>query len=1070
MKTIENRYDYRFVYGDDVFQSKQLIDVYLEEATIDYVMEQLLDATGLSYKKLNENLLIVIGKQKQQTLFIPIKGTITDALGSPLSGVSVVEKGTTIGTVTNEDGKFSLEVSNVNVVLEISRIGYEKKEVVVTETGDLNIVLEASRGSMEEIVVVGYGTQKKINLTGAVGSVTGKELTKRPAPNATNLLQGRVAGLDIRQNTGQPGIGTSDVLLRGQGTFTGSSAPLILVDGVAVNSLNYLSPEDIEDVSVLKDAASASIYGSRAANGVILVTTKSGKKGQSVFEYSAGFGTSKATVLPDLIYDSPTYMRMYNEARARSGMSAIYTQDQIDTYTNATDRERYPNFNWLDFAFKNGTIINQHLGFSGGSDKTTFNLSFNYLKQDGILEKNNYNRYNVLASFNTKINKKLSIGSNVNMTYEDIIQPWLSNDDLVLLIYHGGPTYGAYLPDGSGRLATAAYRSEVGQRSSTSVMNNSGQFYKNYTINAQAFANLEIIKNLNWTTKGAVYFQNNEYRNRQYEVPQYLYQPDANGVHEFVNNSGTNFLGLQQRFTQSVTKTLYSTLNYAAQLGESGDLKLLAGYEQINNRSPFLYGMRTGFPNNTLSEINAGSPVNQITNGNTEEWALQSYFGRVNYGYKDKYLLEGNFRYDGSSRIAPENRWNGYSGVSAGWRLSKENWFADALPFFSEFKLRASLGSLGNQEIGNNYAFQDILSTSTYAFDGSLTAGAIKTRLVDPNLSWENTKVSDIGLDINIRNGLFSAAIDWYNKKTTGIITQRFDVPASIGLAAPISNIGSLVNKGWEFDLGHRNRIGEIDYSLFFRLAAYKNTVTNVLARAISFMPGSAGSPNLLTDVGIPFQSFYIYEWAGIFQNQAEIDGWAKQPSSGTLKPGDIKIVDKDGNGTVGPEDRVTFTPFPKFTYSFGLNTSWKGVSFTAFFQGVQRQYMFLKGWGVDPFLQNAPPPSKFLNAWTPKNPSNTVPAVYFGWTYPGVAGYPSSYYLSDLSYLRLKNIYLGYAIPDKILQKIRSKGMTIYFSGDNLLTFTKFEGADPERRLDQTRYATFPQTKILTAGLNIKF
>ncbi|WP_346238711.1 TonB-dependent receptor [Niabella insulamsoli] len=998
-----------------------------------------------------------------------IEGRVVEEGQRPVSAATVLNTNNGLTTAADDAGDFKIQ-GVIGDLLRVSAVGFSPQTFKVEKLTANTIVLTSLVSDLDNVVVVGYGTQKRINLTGAVGSVSGAELTKRPAPNATNLLQGRVAGLDIRQNTGQPGLGTTEVLLRGQGTFTGSSGPLILVDGVAVNSLNYLSPEDIEDVTVLKDAASAAIYGSRAANGVILVTTKSGKKGQSTFEYSGGFGTSKATVLPDLIYDSPTYMRLFNEARARSGMGAIYTQDQIDAYASSTDRLQYPNFNWLDFAFKNGAIINQHLGFSGGNDKTTFNLSFNYLKQDGILAKNDYRRYNVLASFNTQINKKLSVGSNVNMTFEDIVQPWLSNDDLILLIYHGGPTYGAYLPDGSGRLATAAYRSEVGQRSYTAVMNNSGQFYKNYTVNAQAFANLEIIKNLNWTTKGAVYFQNNEYRNRQHEVSQYLYQPDVNGVHEYVNNSGTNFLGLRQQLSQSVTKTLYSTLTYAARLGEAHDLKLLAGYEQINNRSPYLYGMRTGFPNSTLSEINAGSPVNQVTNGNTQEWALQSYFGRVNYDYKDRYLVEGNFRYDGSSRIAPENRWNAYSGVSAGWRLSKENWLATALPLFSEFKLRASLGTLGNQEIGNNYAFQDILSTSTYPFDDVLATGAVKTRLVDPALGWEDTKITDLGVDINVKNGLLTAAIDWYNKKTTGIITQRLDVPASIGLSAPISNIGSMENKGWEFDLGHHHKIGAFDYSLFFRLATYKNKVTNVLARAISTMGGSAGGPNLLTDVGLPFQSFYIYEWAGIFQNQAEIDGWAKQPSSGTLKPGDIKIVDKDGDGTVGPEDRATYNPFPKFTYSFGLNTSWKGITFTAFFQGVERQYMFLKGWGVDPFLQNAPPPSKFLNAWTPTNPSNTVPAVYFGWTYPGVAGYPSTYYLNDLSYLRLKNIYLGYEIPDKLLQKIHAKGLTVYLSGDNLLTFTKFEGADPERRTDQTRYATFPQTKIVTVGLNIKF
>ncbi|WP_290790898.1 SusC/RagA family TonB-linked outer membrane protein [Flavihumibacter sp. UBA7668] len=999
-----------------------------------------------------------------------IAGIVTNAENEALTGASIVLISSGLSTTTDSKGRFNLAADKDTARIAISFVGYKSIEIVATAGQAITIQLEEEINTLGEVILVGYGTQKKINLTGAVATVSGKELVKRPAPNVTNLLQGRVAGLDIRQNSGQPGLGSSDILVRGRGTFTGSSAPLILVDGVAVTSLNNLAPEDIADVTVLKDAASASIYGSRAANGVILVSTKQGVKGKSVMEYSTSIGTSSATVLPDLVYHSATYMQMLNDARARRGLGAIYTQPQIEAYRNATDNIQYPNFNWLDFAFKNSTIMNHRLGFSGGTEKTTYNLSFNYLTQDGILPKNDYKRYNVLLNLSTKVNKRVTVGGTVNMSYEDIIQPWLSNQDLVLLIYHGGPTYGAYLPDGSGRIAVGAYRPESGQRSFTSVINNGGQTYKDYTVNAQAFVNVDLVKGLQWQTKGAIAFYNREYRNRQFEVPQYLYQPNANGEYEFFDNSGSNFLGLQQQMSQSVTKTLYSTLTYNTTVADDHNIKALAGYEQIDNRSPFLSGMRTGFPNSALSEINAGLPVNQSTAGNTQEWALQSFFGRVNYDYKEKYLLEANLRYDGSSRIAPANRWNLYNGISAGWRLSEEEFVQNTLPFLSDLKLRASVGTLGNQEIGNNYAFQDILSTTTYPFAGSLTPGAIKTRLVDPNLRWEDTKISNLGLDLVIQRGLFSASVDWYTKKTSGIITQRFDVPASMGLSAPISNIGSMENYGWEFELGHQNRIGKFSYGVNARLSAYKNKVTNVLARSVGNLGGSAGGPDLLTEIGLPFQSFYLYEWVGVFQNQAEIDNWAKQPNSGVLKPGDLKIADRNGNGTVGPEDRMTISPFPKFTYSFGFNAAWKGFALSAFFQGVEGQNMFLKGWGVDPFIQNSPPPAKFLNAWSPSNPTNKVPAVYYSWDYAGVAGYPSTYYMNDLSYLRLKNLYLSYTIPKKIADRISSKGLTLYVSGDNLITFTNFEGADPERGIDNTRFATFPQVKILTAGANIKF
>lgn len=986
-----------------------------------------------------------------------VTGKVVDSTGKGVQGATIKEKKSSIGTSSMPDGSFTLTLQNVeNPVLIISAVGFDQQDFTVSDNLNVTVVLKQTSSTLQDVIVIGYGTQKKINMTGSVGSVSGREMSKRPSPNLQNLLQGRIAGLDIVQSGGQPGRDNANILIRGQGSFGASSAPLVLVDGV-IGTINNLSPEDIEDVVVLKDAASAAIYGARAANGVILVTTKKGRKGQNMLEYSMNIGSSEATRLPDLIYNSATYMEMRNSASLRSGQPAFYSQDQIDSYKNATDRIRFPNFNWMDYAFNKATSSNYRIGFSGGGERSTFNLSLNYLKQDGILAKNDYRRYNGLFDFSYKVNKRVSVGTNINFSHQDIIEPWLTNDNLVLLVYHSAPTYRPFLPDGSGRIATSAYPGEsAGQRSFVSVINNGSQYTKNYNVNGQAFMNVDVLKGLSFQVKGAFTYFGQDYRNHQFGIPSYYYQPNQDGEYIYFDNSSPAFLGVNQQFSYSLTKTLFSTLQYERKFGNGHAFQALAGYEQQNNRSPFLSGARRNFPNNTLIELNAGAPAGQITGGNTTEWALQSYFGRIGYNYKGKYLLEANGRYDGTSRVEKTNRWGLFSSVSGGWRLSEETFIKEALPFISSLKLRGSYGKLGNQEIGN-YPYQDILTITNYAFGNTLSTGATLNRLTDKLLRWESTIVTDIGLDFEIYNGLLGGTIDWYNKDTRDILTQRQDVPASVGLSAPITNAGAMRNRGWEFEVHHRNTISDFSYGINVVFSTFRNEVTKVLA------------PNKgVFEVGLPLNSYYVYEWYGIFQNQEEIEKSPKQPNSGNLKPGDLKIKDQDGDGIVGPEDRISISPFPKYTYSFGLNASWKAFSFTAFFQGVEGRTLFVNGWGVDPFFQGSPPPAKFLNAWTESNPSNTVPAVYLN-GYPGVSGYYSTFYQQDASYLRLKNVYLSYQLPNKYFQKIRAKDLTVYVSGDNLVTWTKYEGADPERAGSGT-FAQFPQLKIMTVGLNVKF
>lgn len=992
-----------------------------------------------------------------------IKGQIIDATNQPLPGATITNLSSKerSKTISDSNGEFSISGEKGNK-LEVTMIGYAGKQITIQNLEKLNITLQESDNNLDEVIVVGYGTQKKINLSGSVSTVTGKTLTERPIPNVQNLLQGRVSGLDVVQSTGEPGRDGANFRLRGFGSTGASPNPLVLIDGV-IGTMSNLSPQDIESVTVLKDASSASIYGARAANGVILVTTKKGKAGTNVIEYNGNYGLSYATKYPDLITNSVTYMEMYNQAKARSGQPAQYTQAQIDAYRNNPNSEQYPNFNWLDYILGKGPIQNHNLGFSGGTDKSTYNLSLNYLDQDAITKGYKYKRYNALLDYTNRVHKSVKVGTNVNFSYEDFKAPWLTNDDLLLLAYASAPTFKPFLPDGSGRVASRDYVSSGGtNRTVEEVYNTGGQFTKNYNVNAQAYVDVDILKGLKWTTKAAITFFNQDFRNRQFGSPSFAYQPNASGIYEQVSNGNPNFVGLRQSSARNITKTLYSTFNYNKTFANTHNFSALAGYEQQDNRSTSIGGNRFDFPNNTIMELDGSSPINQTLNGSSFEWGLQSLFGRVNYDYKGKYLLEGNIRYDGTSRVDPRYRWGTFGGGSAAWKISEESFIKDNISWIDNLKLRASYGVLGNQEItnpdgtANYYPYQDILPLTSYPFTG-LSSGVQLTRLTTKDLRWEKTAIADFGLDFDLFKGLFGATVSWYNKNTTDILAQRADLPASVGLTAPIVNAGAMTNKGIEIELRHQNRIGEFTYGANFIFHSYRNKVTKVLAETLGTF-----------EVGQPYNNFFVYDWIGIFQSQAEINASPKQPSSGVLKPGDLKIRDVDGNGTVGPEDRIRISRFPDFTYSFGLNAAYKGFNLSAFFQGVQGQKVQVSQWGYEPFMQGSAPPSKFLNAWSPTNPSNTVPAVYLT-GYQGVSGYSSTYFIQDASYLRLKNLYLSYTLPEKIAKKIASQGITIYVSGDNLITWTKYEGNDPERA-GSGRFAQFPQLRIYTAGLKVKF
>ncbi|MCX6219653.1 MAG: TonB-dependent receptor [Bacteroidia bacterium] len=1064
---IEKQSEFSIFYNVNQIDLTKRIDINAADQLVEQILNEILVGTGMTYTI--NNKLIVIHKQNDASLVLidqqqgkKVTGKVTDQSGTVLPGVTIVVKGTINGTITDSNGNYTLSNVPENATMQFSFVGMKTQEILVSGKSTINVTILEETIGLDEVVAVGYGTQRKMNLTGSVSAVSSESLASRPQTNASNLLQGRVAGLNVTQPTGQPGVDDGIYQIRGLGSFGASSDPLILVDGV-VGTLSNVAPNDIGNITVLKDAASASIYGARAANGVILVTTKKAAKGTSI-EYKLDVGSQSATRLPDLIYNTAEYMGMYNSARQRSGLAPLFSQAIIDSYANSNGNPEYPNFNWMDYYFNPASTVNHYLSISNTSDKSSFKLSLNYLNEDGIVPNINFKRYNAQLNFNNQITKGIKIGTIIGAVYKDNHQPPAWEESSVLTIIRMAPDYSPLLPDGSGRKSSIAYPFEPSYGSDV-YFNNGALYTKTYGLNAQAYVDVNLLKGLVWSSKAAVNYSDITSKNWGFQSHEHYYFHKLPGQTDYTLNPGDTYTaGVKDQYTVSVTPTLYSTLTYETKIGLDHNFKAMLGYEQQSNKTVWLGGSKNVFPVPSLQELDAGGSTGQAVNGSAYEWALRSYFGRIAYDYKGKYLVEVNTRYDGTSRVSPKKRWGLFPSVSLGWRISDEKFMKDKISWLDNLKFRASVGVLGNQEIGN-YSYQDILNLSQYNFGTTNIPGVKLTRLTDQNLKWESTKVIDFGVDIDISKRLLGITFDMFRKDTYDILAT-LPVPSSLGLIGPITNNGELQNTGWEMELRHAKKIGDFSYDVNFLFSTYKN-------KLLSIVTPTKG----INEVGLAYSSFYLYEMAGIFQSQADIDASPKQALY-KPHPGDIKIKDVNGDGVIDSKDRKSFSPYPDFTYSFGLNARYKAFELSVFLQGVQGIHKRIYGWGWDPFVQGDPPLAMYRNAWTPTNPSNTIPAVYIGsgdagGGYGGVKAYPNTFQLQDASFLRVKSVKLSYTLPQRIVDKIKSKGINVYVNGDNLFTFTKYPGTDPERRMDGPnggRGFYYPQVRTLNAGIDIKF
>ncbi|ODS86989.1 MAG: hypothetical protein ABS46_00515 [Cytophagaceae bacterium SCN 52-12] len=1079
LNELKGRYKVHILYNDQQVEGIGVrVDRLDYSAGIEQNLRAILSDTGLKYRKAKGNSYLITGKRIEQKVAVlteqeagdarpeespqivhpeivrqDVKGVVRDEKGELLPGVSILVKGSQAGTITDGEGRFSLSVADGNTVLVFSFVGYISQEVTVGSRTNLEISLEVDEKALEEVIVVGYGEQKKVNLTGSVSTISADELVKRPAPNAQNLLQGKVPGLQVVQNSGQPGDDGAVMTIRGMGTFSAvGNAPLVLIDGI-VGDMTNLNADNIESVSVLKDAASSSIYGARAANGVILITTKKGAAGSFNLDYRADFQLHQPTALPELVTNSADYMEYWNTARTRASQAALFTQQEIDAYRTATDRVRYPNFDWVKYMVGNAASQNHYLSANGGGDKTTYNLALGYLDQDGIVTGHDFKRYNFNLNLDSKVNNIVSIGGRIAWTRKIVDEPTYTDDNYMLTIYSRNPTTSVYLPDGSGRFAGNYRQGIPSNRNPVSILASGGTTFEKNNLAAQTYLDVNILKNLKWSVKGAVNFVSDFSKLVDHPVDVYFFSDG-----QYQNNGVSTTLGVRDNFNTSLLTTVYSTLHYSRDFAGGHSLEALAGYNQESFVNRFLQGSRVSYPSSGLTEIDGGSVNGQATTGTSYEWAIQSFFGRLGYNFKEKYLLEANFRYDGTSRLHSSSRWGGFPSISAGWRVSNEE-FLKGNSWLHNLKIRASWGKLGNQNI-DYYPYQDILSVSTYPF-ATLEQGVVQTRLTDKNLRWETTTLTDLGLDFSLFNGKLSGTLDLYRKITDDIL-YNIEIPMSIGLDAPTVNFAKMENKGFELELSHTNRLGGLKYTVHGNFSTNRNKVLKVRAPFYD--------TNNTIQEGLPWMSNYMVEWIGIFQSQEDIDNSPTHPFN--PKPGDLKFKDQNNDGVINADDRVVVDgAYPDFYYGGGLNLSWKQFDLSAFFQGLEGMKFFVDRWGTVPFTQGSAPTLEFAeNAWTEENKTNQYPAMYQD-GYGPVTGTRSTFFLQDASYLRLKNLVVGYTLPAALARKAKMKNLRIYVSGDNLLTFTKYPGADPERLgVGRQRFATYPQVKIFSAGLNVRF
>ena len=1104
LNEIKEHYNVSFLYEPITLQDKQVKVPVHYKSKVESTLSRLLEPEGLMFKRINQKTYSILSQEASKTsnnsepdaalgtsiadpatmkkevviaymhpVDIVVSGVLTDEADNPLPGVNVLVKGTTIGTTTDAQGRYSLNVPDENSILVISFIGYSTQEITVGTQTTINVKLMPDIQQLGEVVVVGYGTQKKTSVTGAISSVSSEQISVQPVVNIGQALQGRVAGVTV-VNNGAPGSAPI-VRVRGVGTVNNAN-PLYVIDGFPTGDLNSINPKDIESLEVLKDASAAAIYGSRAANGVILITTKRGANQKLSVNFDSYYGVEQPWRTLDLL-NTPQYIDYATELLVNSGASIPpRIVDGLDNPINSTTSQtfRQTNTDWQKEMFRTAPIQQHKVELMGGSEKSKVFASFGYFDQDGIMKGTGYRRGDARVNSDHEISKRVTFGQNFYVAYDErLIEQNAGGRTQLQHIIRSSPYFPVRNPDNYGGFFGAQGIDASDPENPVRVAEMDKQNQQRLKLLGNAYVDVKIFDFLTYRFQGGVDYV--DYTQRTH-TPAY-----NTGVGGY---SSRTVAGINQNRQDFVSTILTNQLSFNKTFG-----KHTLNATAIAEQQTFNFTQITGLGNNTQSN-DIEEPValaNVSFNGNRSESALISYIGRVNYDYDNKYLLGVSVRRDGSSRFAPDKRWGTFPAVSVGWRVNEEMFLRDN-NVISELKLRGSYGLAGNFLTRGVYDYQSTISgNQIYEFDQASatgSAGYTIRAMSNPNIKWETTHMANVGLDLGFLNNKVTLTAEYFNSRTKDMILSR-PIPVSFGYdTPPTANLGEVENKGFELQLGYNKSQGDLTFNISGNISVVRNEVLSLGDEGTTISAGDWYGDNLTqTRVGEPIAFFNGYLTDGLFQ------AGESSPLQPDAEPGDIRFKDVNGDGALNNDDKVNIGHFlPDFSYGINFSATWKGFDASVFLQGVSGNEIYsVVKYELEGMSRLFNSGTAVLNRWTPENPNTNVPRAVSG--DPNRNGRASDRFVEDGSYFRIKNLTVGFNVPNTTLASLTNNSLNrlrIYVTTQNLLTLTKYDsGYDPEignRNNENTGaplsqslnqgidFGQFPQSRSVVVGLQLGF
>ena len=1077
LSTLENKSEYSFFYSNMLPDKDARVSIDARDKSIEFILDNIFSNLSISYEINGHQIVLREDKKEDKNTSYKASGVVIDSAGEPVIGAGVVIEGSTNGTITDVNGRWELVVPSTTTKIVISSLGYKEQVVAAGSASARTVTLHEDSQMLQETVVVGYGVQKKVNLTGAVAMVNSEEMNARPISSVASGLQGLLPGVTVVNSSSQPGQANTTIRVRGVGTI-GNSNPLILIDGIE-GDISSINPEDIESVSVLKDAASSAIYGARAANGVLLVTTKklaAGKDAVTKINFSAYAGIQTPTRLPEMC-DAIEFMTLDNEARKNVDTADAWLPEDFDKVRNNTDPNYFGNTDWIGQVIKKvAPQQNYSLSLNGTLGNSGYMLSYRYFDQSGLTVGNSTGetRHNLRFKINTKLIDRVTLSSNLGYTTTKVISPVSS------LTSGGGAIYTAMriAPNVPVRYTDGTWAYGGGNTNPVAILRDGGRAKTDADeLSIMEVVKVDILKG--WDVSAT--YNVTSYNGLKDILKKTITFNNPEDGSTYSYQSPNSIKNIDYRHNQ---QTFILQSNFDLNFGKH-NVSGVVGMSQEWYTSRSFEASRTKLITEQDPTLNLGDPQTMSNASSYSSWAIRSGFGRVSYNWNERYLLEGNLRYDLSSRFHKSNRSGLFPSVSAGWRISEENFMAATRTYLDNLKIRASWGMLGNQYVGSsNYPYLSVLQAYTSGISmigANATTGYVQSTLSNPNLSWEKIKMLDLGFDLAMFSNRLTFSFDWYNKDTDGILL-KLNYPAQLGAKPSEQNAGKVNNKGWEMDLNWRSQAGEFMYGIGFNLSDVKNKIVDLGGNA----PDLSG--NQIRMVGYPIDAFYGYIADGLMTPE---DFKINNPETHTYnlpnipvilgnryQPGDIKYKDLSGpegvpDGRITPEyDRTVLgSSIPRYTYSVRGNLGWRGIDFSFVLQGVGKCSGYLEGSARHALQDMAAYPQKVhlerYNVVTNPNPKASYPRLTYNTGFNQNTF--STFWLEDASYLRVKNVQLGYTFPEKWMKKARIDNFRVYASADNLFTFSKFFYAyDPETPVSKGGY--YPLVKTVVIGVNLTF